>query len=277
MSTTDNKNEYHFTEASVVADSIGACPDSRVVTFILTYPRFIHGQMMTHRMAARNAQSSRAVPVAKMIRQALYNPVYPVAFLANQRGMVAGDEVRRPDVAMREWVRGSRSAAHVAEALAAEGVHKQHVNRILEPYLTITSVFTFEIKWLTHFFGLRMAHDAQPEIQSLAQKMFAAVSDSRPAVLAEGQWHTPLMTPKESYTGDKVDVARCSAARCARASYLNFGGTRDTVKDLELYDMLVADGHMSPLEHALTPAPKGTYGVFEHWESLRFHNENPLD
>lgn len=267
---------YNFTRATVVADSIGDSVESRVITFVLTYPRFIHGQMMTHRMAARNAQSSRAVPVAKMISQVLEDPVVPVEFLENIKGMVGGRPLDVNSDARATWLLASVDAAESAEQLRAAGVHKQHANRILEPYLTITSVFTFEAKWLTHFFGLRLEHDAQPEIQSLARKMHMAAQASTPIRLWGGQWHTPLMTPSERVTMDASQLSKCSAARCARASYLNFEGGRDPKKDIALYTMLVADEHMSPLEHVLTPAPQGVYGVFENWESLRFQCENPL-
>jgi thymidylate synthase ThyX len=269
-------SSYEFTRATVVADSIGLSEDSRVATFVLTYPRFIHGQMMTHRMAARNAQSSRAVPVDKMISQVMDNPVMPVEFLEDVRGMVGGKPLDANSDARRTWLRASVDAAASAMELRMAGVHKQHANRILEPFLTITAVFTFEAKWLTHFFGLRLEHDAQPEIQCLARDMYDAVSASTPSRLSEGQWHVPLMTPSEISTTPIDVLSKCSAARCARASYLNFDGTKDINKDLGLFSRLQTDGHLSPLEHVLTPVPKGTYGAFEHWESLRFHSENPL-
>ena len=36
-------------EAQIVADSINS-QGNRIVSFILTYPRIIHGELMTHRM-----------------------------------------------------------------------------------------------------------------------------------------------------------------------------------------------------------------------------------
>ena len=38
---------------------------TRLITFVLRYPRFIHGEVMTHRSFSRNAASSRAIPVRK--------------------------------------------------------------------------------------------------------------------------------------------------------------------------------------------------------------------
>ena len=43
-------------------------------TFELTYPRYIHSEFMTHRVFSRNASSSRAIPVKRMIEQVRNNP-----------------------------------------------------------------------------------------------------------------------------------------------------------------------------------------------------------
>ena len=268
--------DYDHCSATVIADSIRGDLTGRVTTFLLRYPRFIHPQMMTHRMSARNAQSSRAVPVQRMIDQVLENPVTPIAFLSNQRGMVGGSEVPDPESAMRKWIRASRGAAQAASALTDANVHKQHANRVLEPFLTISSVFTFEDKWLKHFYGLRMEHDAQPEIQNLAERMHEAAAKSAPSIKQDGSWHLPFMTPKEMATIPGDILPACSAARCARASYLNFDGKREQSKDEALFKSLVNDLHMSPLEHVLMPSTDGPHGVFEHWKSLRAVHEAPM-
>ena len=64
--------------ASIVADSISPM-GNRLTTFQLSYPRYIHGEMMTHRLFSRNAQSSRAVPVDKMI-QFNSDPMVPYVY-----------------------------------------------------------------------------------------------------------------------------------------------------------------------------------------------------
>ena len=51
-------------KVEIVADSINQQGD-RLTSLVLTYPRIIHAEMMTHRMFSRNASSSRAVPVQK--------------------------------------------------------------------------------------------------------------------------------------------------------------------------------------------------------------------
>ncbi len=69
------------------------------------YPRFIHSEMMTHRAFSRNAASSRAIPIAKMIAAVRDEPALPVYWGRNQTGMSAREEVA-PEVAARartEW------------------------------------------------------------------------------------------------------------------------------------------------------------------------------
>ena len=63
--------------AEVVCDSIS--PEGiRLTTFQLRYPKFIHGEVMTHRVFSRNASSSRAIPVARMIEDIRRDPAMPV-------------------------------------------------------------------------------------------------------------------------------------------------------------------------------------------------------
>lgn len=64
-------------EARIEADSVSPA-GSRITTFVLTYPRFIHSELMTHRVFSRNAASSRAIPFSRMVRMVRDNPAGPV-------------------------------------------------------------------------------------------------------------------------------------------------------------------------------------------------------
>ena len=55
-------------EAKVITDSISE-QGIRLTTMQLRYPKFIHGEFMTHRVFSRNASSSRAIPTAKLIEE----------------------------------------------------------------------------------------------------------------------------------------------------------------------------------------------------------------
>jgi len=55
-------------EAQVICDSVSPA-GKRLTTMKLRYPKFVHGEFMTHRVFSRNASSSRAIPTAKYIEE----------------------------------------------------------------------------------------------------------------------------------------------------------------------------------------------------------------
>ncbi|MBV8531573.1 MAG: FAD-dependent thymidylate synthase, partial [Candidatus Eremiobacteraeota bacterium] len=146
-------------------------------------------------------------------------------------------------------------------------VHKQELNRILEPFLWHTVIVT-ATEW-ENFFALRCAANAQPEIRAAALHMREAIAASRPQTVAAGEWHTPLLQSDESALD--VELRRkLSAARCARVSYLTHAGNREVGKDLELYERLRADRHLSPFEHVATPANDASFHAnFRGWIQMR--------
>ena len=251
-------------EAKIIADSISE-QGKRIVTMQLTYPRFIHSEFMTHRVFSRNASSSRAIPVAKMIAQVATDPAMPVHWGKNQAGMQADEQLAGTDLAIAQnlW----RDAAHNAAALAKQmndlGLHKQVANRILEPFQHIHVVVT-ATEW-DNFFELRAHKDAQPEIQLLAVRMLAAMGESKPTRLLHGEWHLPYVLEAELsdilWRGLSAEAGwelarKISAARCCRVSYLKHDGHPSTIEeDLKLCDRLVGAEplHASPFEHQATP------------------------
>ena len=267
--------------AKVIADSISPA-GKRITTMQLVYPRFIHSEFMTHRVFSRNAMSSRAVPVAKMIAQARNNPALPIHWGKNQPGMQASQEsgslvvLRTYEVAglppsevdlyelhddyltaQEAWREAADRAAEVAEALAEAGYHKQVVNRLLEPFQWMHTLVT-ATEWY-NFFELRDHPDAQPEFRALARAMRQAMDDSVATPLGLGEWHLPYVSQEEEQelVTAGYNPAHISAARCARVSYLNHDGTAPVVeKDLELFKRLAGGVpfHASPLEHQARPA-----------------------
>lgn len=271
---TCSHTTYRYCTAEVVAWSQAPYGED-VLTFKLEYPRFIHAQMMAHRMAARNAQSSRAVPVQKIIDFVRDDGVLPIRFGANQPGMVADQDVDQVTgiKAKAAWIKAMCQAADSAEKLVELGVHKQVANRLLEPFTTITVLMTLQRQWLDHFLNLRLSHDAQPEIQALAAEMARAVGSASPSKCQMFNWHLPFITDEEWRENGTDRLRKMSAARCARVSYLNFGGEADAEKDLRLADRLLADEHMSPFEHQVKPR-SGEYGIYDGWQSYRWELEN---
>ena len=49
--------------------------------------------MMTHRVFSRNASSSRAIPVDRLIQDVMDDPAMPINWGSNKPGMQAGDEL----------------------------------------------------------------------------------------------------------------------------------------------------------------------------------------
>lgn len=267
--------------ARVVLDSRSPA-GVRLTTMEVRYPRFIHSELMTHRVFSRNAASSRAIPVKKMIDAVRNDPAMPLWWGRNQSGMQAREEI---DPATREraeiqWRGALENALATAEALSSSDInlHKQLVNRILEPFAWITVILT-ATEW-SNFFAQRTHEDAQPELRHIATMMQDAYRASTPATLAAGEWHTPLILPDEAQLDDETR-RNVSVARCARVSYLSHDGTREIAKDLDLYEKLLgggSNGHWSPFEHVATPLADATAwsGNFRGWEQYRkrFPQEN---
>lgn len=273
--------------AKVIAHSIAdGCPP--LPTLQLRYPKFIHGEAKTHRMLrindawvdlmeevgfmddtnfSRNASSSRAIPVERLIRDVIDDPVYPSFWGKNQPGMSAAEECNelvshschshaRNLTREQAWDEAREHAITTARAYAAAGYHKQIVNRLLEPFCHINVVVT-SVHW-SNFFALRCHPGAQPEMRELAEKMFAAIATSEPRRLEVGQWHLPYAddTHHDDGTGKDMISVKLSVARCARVSYLTQEGKKPTIEDdLKLYDRLMGSVplHASPAEHQATP------------------------
>jgi thymidylate synthase ThyX len=206
--------------ARILLDSISPA-HIRLTTMEVRYPRFIHSEVLTHRVLSRNSSSSRAIPIRKMIDAVRNDPAMPLAWGRNQSGMQARDEIDAPTRALAEaeWKRALDDALTHAERLASSDInlHKQLVNRILEPFAWITVIVT-ATEW-ANFFTQRTHEDAQPEIQRIATLMLAAYRASTPRPLALGEWHTPLILPDEEVGLSQNERLQISVAGGARGSY----------------------------------------------------------
>lgn len=255
--------------AKIILDSISSS-GVRLTTFVLTYQRFIHPEVMTHRSFSRNASSSRARPIKKVIEDIIKHPAMPVHWGRNQAGMQAWEEIEDIAEAIDIWEEAMDAAIASAEELIELGVHKQITNRILEPYSHITVICT-ATEW-SNFFNLRCDKDAQPEIRELAFKMLKEYYESTPKLLSSHDWHMPYLT-EEDESLDLETKKMISVARCARVSYLTHDGKRDIQKDLDLFKQLAESGHMSPMEHVARPSSSfdsfHPSGNFRGWCQLR--------
>lgn len=266
-------------EVRILADSVNPV-GQRLTTFEVTYPRFIHQELLTHRMLSRNSASSRAIPSEKLIQRVLDDPATPIRWGANQKGMQAGAELdtEAQALALGAWLNHRDAAVEACRELHRLGVHKQHANRLIEPWMFITVILS-ATDW-ANFFALRNHDAAQPEFRHLAAMMEAVYADPPEAIqyLSGGEWHMPLLRDEDENL--PLDVRRAvSAARCARVSYLTHDGRRDVVEDLALHDRLSQSrpGHWSPFEHVARAEHDLEYrGNFCGWTQYRklFADEN---
>lgn len=286
-------------QTKILLDSISPA-GRRLTTWELTYPRFVHSELMTHRIFSRNAASSRAIPNEKMLARIEADPAMPIFWGKNQKGMQAAEELSPENVekAKAIWLRLRNQAVEGARELAALGLHKQLCNRPTEPWMFITvilSATTFD-----NWFHLRDHWQAQPELAWVAKDMHERYRKSVPVQRIVGEWHMPLIEEKDVADArqracNEVSVERMpfrsmeilrkvSTGRCARVTLLNHDGKRDLVDDIALHDRLL-DGmdtgdplHMSPFEHIAQALanPNEQSGNMRGWRQYRktFRNEH---
>lgn len=260
------------------ADSGWDTSNYRLTTMIVRFPRCILSEMNTHRVFSRNSASSRARSLKTTIKQVLEDPYIPL-FTENAKGM-GGSYITDADqlrMAETEWLDARDAAVDAVTRMLGTGVtcpddikeridiyydkyygksreewdvlipnvHKQTVNRLLEPFMWHEMLITSS--YWENFFKLRMDEAAQPEIQAIATLMFEAMSASVPELFPE---HIPFVK-RERHTSLRAlfhDLKK-SAAECARISYVDrsTAGNKDRSEALAM--RLLSKGHMSPFEH----------------------------
>lgn len=238
-------------KAEIVCGSLNE-HGQKITTWVLTYPRIIHAEMMTHRVFSRNAASSRAIPALKMIADIEADPFIPVAFQKDHKGMqgteyftedddkieyVDGGHYNRLVELRGDWLNARDSAVRVAKKLSKQGLTKQLVNRLLEPFQWYTAIFTSTE--ISNFMELRcpsyeinkMNFKSRKEatvyleskgvdtskmtlvdwlkinkgqgeihISLLAEAMWDSINEYDYRQLKAGEWHIPF--------GDRFDVVR---------------------------------------------------------------------
>lgn len=290
--------------AVMLANSYVPKTDCHLITMEVTFPRFILAEVNTHRQLSKNSASSRAIPVRKRIEVLRNTPFIPTKWHYNTRGMQGKEELSPADreLARTRWIADANHAADTLEyyeSIGATGVHKQHANRVAEPYLWHTAIIS-GTEW-ANFFGLRMSALAQPEFDRIATMMSELICMSEPETLRPGQWHLPMLLPEEKarvraiensaleaglslFTLREPEIAtyvHYSTARCARVSYETHDtGKIDAKRDRALADMLKTNGHMSPLEHPAQAMRSdemvGNFRGFRQFRKLIPNESNPM-
>lgn len=222
---------------------------------------FISGncELMTHRLFSRNASSSRAIPVSKVIEQVQNNPAMPVRFGKNQAGMQDAGEYESSDAVKLLWIESAKNSCSAASVMNDMKAHKQVINRILEPYQFIRVCVT-STNW-NNWFNLRNHHDADPTIHALAELMDKAMQDSEPQMLWPLHWHIPFVTDvvegKEQsfYDEDSNEITleqalMISASCAAQTSYRKLDKSLEKAGDIYKKLIETKPCHASPVEHS---------------------------
>ena len=237
----------------------------RVLHSILArYPLTIHQELLTHRAFTRNSASSRAIPIERMIKEALDDPAIPTHWTRNQPGMQGYEYLddAEAEEAKSVWLESRDDAVKHCRRLAKVGLHKQVANRLLGPYIHITTMIS-ATEW-SNFFGLRTHITTEPHMRDLANVILAATETAQVLELQPRQWHMPWIKQEEwydahqmmdnpEYGGGYEDLLfPISVARCASTSYKTVDDTDMTATRAHLvYKKLITEFpvHASPTEH----------------------------
>lgn len=276
-----------MTSATILKDSINSF-GNRVTTFRLTYTRYILAELNTFRMASKNTASSRAIPVTKNIERIRENPFVPTEWGKNRPGMSANELINENLIneAKKTWIKASQLNCAVAEKLNSLNIHKQIVNRVLEPYSTVDTILTATD--FDNFFKLRIDKQADPEIHRLARLMYEEYSNSKPELLLTNQWHLPYIdcdysdVNNKRYFVDNTEIdletaIKVSVSCCAQVSYRKLDTSVDKALDifekLRLFDS-ESIPHSSPTEHQCKPFSNKEYEVRMNAYNMMYESLN---
>lgn len=279
---------------SEVSDDSGL----RVSTIVARFPRCILSEVNTHRVFSRNSASSRARSIKVVIADVMEDPYVPV-FTENQRGM-GGPIVSAATqaAARKEWLTTRDfSVARVLSMLLGRRIevadlrndgwrtltdeyyqrvyldreevegslnlHKQNVNRLLEPYMWHEAVIT-STEW-SNFIQLRDHDEADPAIHAMAKLVSNLLDASMPT---ESVLHAPFagdLSRKfnrdfsngvDSLTLFKLafEAANYSSGASAQVSYRPVADGGTGADPAKLAERLLAMAHLSPFEHSAISA-----------------------
>lgn len=287
-----------FLDSEWVADQKSPLSPQRVTTAVMRFPRCILAELNTHRVFSRNSASSRARSIKVVIADVMEDPYVPI-FTENQKGMggpIVSLEVQAQ--AREHWLESRDSAvagvlsmllgtnvtpAHLAndgwrhltdqyynEVYLKKGhipgalnLHKQNVNRLLEPFMWHEAVIT-STDW-ENFLELRNHDEADPAIHGLAKLVHQALESSTPVIRhvhapfashlmeeLEATWDS--LSPQEQLMG-AVAAANYTSGAAAQVSYRPVGEGGTGADPAKLAVRLLSLKHLSPFEHAAFSEP----------------------
>lgn len=228
-----------------------------LITVQVALARDIWTEALTHRLAARNASSRRAMSGSRIVNN--HGAWMPPVFYGHARGM-GDDDTPLPfeiqERARAVWEQAVNQIELEVMRLEGLGVCKQQANRLLTGAHITNGVITMTEGGWTYFLSLRNHADADRAMRELFAEPLAGmigeldlrekVGDTLPGATWErSDWHLPFW-PGE-LEGLSFDEKRLIA--CARIARSSFGEIRAGQNDLDLADRLVSSRHASPFEH----------------------------
>lgn len=255
----------------VLADSLSP-QGVRLTTLECRYPRWLHSEVLRHRVDSHSVESNRAVPTEIQIDKVRTDPFVPATFNKRVKGMGVGEafDEKTAEHARATWVFAAADAAKRASKLNDLGLDKSRANRLLEPFLWVKDIIT-ATEW-TNFLALRcppgnevdLDFPSQLEFQEFALLVRMALQVSRPKLLQEGWWHLPGATRDElamlcdlRTRGQEQDylndLKRACPRRLAKVSFDKTSVPEPIHISINKYGELVNAGHYSPTEHIATP------------------------
>lgn len=281
MSQSPRRGAEHV-GAKIVADSISRA-GVRLTTFECVVPKWMIAEINTHGMIRRNSASSRAIPTLTLCERIEAQPFTPLEwrYRAIEGGMQAGELMSAEDAAASEedWLEARDAMILYVEKLEKRKAAKEHINRLLEPWMYSIVVMT-ATEWENYFTLRGPSGGAQPEFKKLVEQQIALYEAQTELVRRTDAlsydnphtWHLPYVTDTERAQIACRKLPLISAARVAGVSYYRPGARKTIDADVARGLQLQADRHLSPLEMPAFPQSYGVpifYGPFFGWEPYR--------
>ena len=275
----------------------------RMTTFVVPWPTVKLAELRTHRTIyqteseefniatnertiAMNANSSRAIPLERQIKQVEEHPFEPVWTL-NQSGMsgkMASDLTA--EKASQQWHSARAFALTRVKALLDLGIHKQDAALLLNPFSWTTCILSADQDRWEHFFDLRCNPNVYPAVRIIAEKMEQLFYRSTPEPLEQGRMHIAFeekarglvnkahesleITTKDYFEKKKYYTMAVSMSMCAMISYDTQERSESLTKHVQRAKKLLTEGHWSTAEHQFIPVYHDNSNlIFKGWKSLR--------
>lgn len=143
--------------------------EHNLITFKVVCPIFVDRQMVRHRVGvSKNEISGRYVEMTERV----YIPAqFRQQARSNRQASVEADERLDQDAAAGLYRRAWESAYAAYQGLLALGVTREQARGVLPQALYTESYYTFNVRSLLHFLGLRDHDGAQYETRLYARAM----------------------------------------------------------------------------------------------------------